>query len=148
MFPKFLGSESINKDVGLLVLRVGIGLSILILHGYGKISGGPTLWANVGGSMGNLGIDFAPTFWGFMAAFAEFFCSILLILGVLFRPAALLLAATMFVAMNVHLNLPPESPAAGWGRASHALDLMIVYVALFLTGPGRYAFSLILKARK
>jgi putative oxidoreductase len=88
-------------------------------------------------------VGFAPVFWGFMGAFAEFFCSILLILGVLFRPAALMLAFAMFVAMLMHLSLPPENPASGLTKGSHAMELMIIYVGLFLTGPGRYAFRLI-----
>ena len=90
-----------------------------------------------------LGITFAPVFWGFMAAFTEFFGSILLMLGALFRPAAALLAFNMFVAMLLHVNLPADHQMAGWWHASHALELVIVYVGLILTGPGRYAFRLI-----
>jgi putative oxidoreductase len=54
-----------------------------------------------------------------------------------------MLAFTMFVAMLVHLNMPADSPSAGWSGASHAIELLIVYVGLFLIGPGRYAFRLI-----
>jgi putative oxidoreductase len=140
---KITSSHPINTDIGLLLLRVGVGISMLTFHGYAKITGGPELWAKLGVHMKNLGITFAPAMWGFEAALAEFFCSILLVLGVLFRPAAALLAFTMFVAVMRHLNLPPDSPGAGWSGASHALELLCVYVALFLTGPGRYAFSLL-----
>ena len=136
---KFITSRNeLNKDLGLLVVRLVIGISMILFHGYAKIKGGPELWAEIGKDIGVLGINFLPVFWGFMAGFAEFFCSILLILGVLFRPAAVLLAITMFVAVVVHLNLPPESPAAGWKGASHALELLAVYVGLFFTGPGKY----------
>jgi putative oxidoreductase len=116
---------------------------MLVFHGYGKVTGGPEMWARLGGSMQNLGIGFAPTLWGFMAAFAEFFGSILLILGVLFRPAAALLAFTMFVAIVRHLSLPAGEPGAGWMGASHALELFAVFVGLLLAGPGRYSFQLI-----
>ena len=141
-FSKVTSSHPINKDLGLLLIRLGIGLSMLAFHGYGKITGGPERWKAVGGSMANLGLDFAPTFWGFMAAFAEFGCSILLILGVLFRPAAAMLAFTMVVAMAMHLNLPADNPNSGFSGASHAFELFIVYIGLLLAGPGRYAFSL------
>ena len=144
-FRKALSTTPVNLDVGLLLIRLGIGLSMLAFHGYGKISGGPDTWNAVGSAMGNLGITFLPAFWGFMAGFAEFFCSILLILGVFFRPAALLLAFTMFVAMLNHLNLPVDHPRAGWNGASHAIELLVVYVGFFLTGPGRYAFRMIHK---
>lgn len=134
-------SHECCKDIGLLVLRLGIGLIMMILHGYGKITGGTDGWERMGGQMQNLGINFLPTFWGFMAAFSEFFCSTLLILGVLFRPAAALLVATMFVAAMRHLSLPADSQGAGFGGASHALELLTVYLALFFTGPGKYSLA-------
>lgn len=129
------------KDIGLLILRLGIGSIMAILHGYGKITRGPEGWERMGGQMQNLGINFLPLFWGFMAAFSEFFCSILLIIGALFRPAAALLVATMFVAAMRHLSLPADSQGAGFGGASHALELLTVYLALFFTGPGKYSVA-------
>jgi putative oxidoreductase len=129
-------------DFGLLLLRLGIGCSMVIFHGYGKMMGGPERWEGIGASMGVLGITFLPVFWGFMAAFAEFVCSILLILGPLFRLAAMLLAFSMFVAVLRHLNLPDDNPRSGWSGASHALELLVVYATLFFTGAGRFAFKL------
>ncbi len=32
---KILSKEAINKDLGLLILRLGVGLSTAIFHGYG-----------------------------------------------------------------------------------------------------------------
>jgi len=142
-FKRAMSTSPVNKDVGLLLIRLGIGISMLAFHGYDKITGGPDLWRGVGGAMSHVGVGFAPVLWGFLAAFAEFGCSILLILGVLFRPAALMLGFTMFVAVLVHMNMPAEQPNAGFSGASHAIELMVVYVGLFLTGPGRYAFRLI-----
>lgn len=135
---KMLLSNYSYTDIGLLVIRVGIGLSILIFHGYGKITGGPETWEKIGSNMANLGLDFAPTFWGFMAAAAEFAGSLCIILGVLFRPAAILLATTMAVGAVRHLSLPPDMPGAGWGGASHALELLTVYLGLLAAGPGKY----------
>lgn len=138
---KLLSKEAINMDLGLLILRLGFGLSMALLHGYGKIAGGPERWERIGGAMQNLGVSFLPTFWGFMAGFSEFFCSIFLVLGILFRPAALFLAFTMFIAALNHLNLPPDSPRAGFSGASHAIELMIVYVALLFLGSGKFTVS-------
>ena len=129
-------------DLALLVIRLGIGLSMLLFHGWGKITGGPELWERLGGSMENLGITFAPVVWGFLAAFSEAVCSVLLVLGILFRPAAFLLAGTMLVAATNHLSRPAGEPGAGWGAASHALELLAIYIALFLTGPGKYRIPL------
>ena len=142
MFGKMFSSEAVAKDFGLLLIRLGIGASMLIFHGYGKMTGGPERWEAIGGAMGNLGIDFVPVAWGFMAAFAETVGSILLVLGPLFRTATLLLAFNMFVAIMRHINLPAGEPGAGWEGASHALELLFVYLGLFFTGPGKFAAKL------
>lgn len=122
-------------NIGLLVLRIGIGISIFF-HGLPKITGGPETWTAIGGSMSNLGINFAPTFWGFMAAFSETIGGILFALGLFFRPAAFLLVGTMIVALVVHLSQGDDFMKYG-----HALDLLIVFVAALLTGPGKYSFD-------
>jgi putative oxidoreductase len=142
MFGKLFSSEGVAKDFGLLLIRVGIGTSVFIFHGYDKIMGGPEAWTGTGGAMANLGITFAPVFWGFMAAFAESVGSILLVLGPLFRFVTLLLAFNMFVAVLHHLNLPVDERGAGWAGAEKAAVYMIVYLGLFFTGPGRFAAKL------
>lgn len=129
-------------DLGILLLRVGFGFSMLIFHGYGKLIGGPERWAKDGGSLQTFGIDFYPVFWGFMAAFAESFCSVFIIAGIFFMPATFLLSVNMIVAVLFHLYLPEESPAAGWQGASHAIEYLFVYVVLMISGPGKYRINL------
>lgn len=147
LLGKFLSSNRINRDLGLLVIRLGIGLSMFLFHGYGKITGGPERWKGIGAQMANLGIDFMPTFWGFMAAFSESVGSILLILGLFFRPVAAMLAFTMLVAVTRHLSLPEDASGAGWKGASHALELGCIYLGLLLTGPGRHALTIGMRRR-
>ncbi|HVS62350.1 MAG TPA: DoxX family protein [Thermoanaerobaculia bacterium] len=137
-----------SLDVALLLLRVGIGASMFFFHGWGKISGGPDRWAGVGGAMSNLGIDFLPAFWGFLAAISESLGSVLLAVGLLSRPSAALLACTMSVAALGHLARPEGSPGAGLSGASHALELLVVYVALVLTGSGRLSLDHLLRRRR
>lgn len=115
---------------------------MLIFHGYGKLVGGPERWAKVGGALQTFGIDFYPVFWGFMAAFAEFFCSAFIIAGIFFMPATFLLTVNMIVAVLFHLYLPEESSAAGWQGASNAIEYLFVYIVLMITGPGRYKINL------
>ena len=130
-----------DMDLGLLVLRLSIGFSMAFFHGYAKLLGGPERWEKTGASMQNLGVDFLPVFFGFMAAFSEFFCSIFIIAGIFFRPATFFLAVTMIVAAVYHLSLPESSPGAGWNGASHALELLAVYVALMIAGPGKHTLG-------
>ncbi len=122
-------------NYGLLILRVGIGITIF-LHGFPKITGGVETWTAIGGTMSNFGIDFAPAFWGFMAAFAETVGGALFVFGLFFRPAALLLIGTMIVAVVTHVV--QGDGFAGYG---HALDLSIVFLAALLTGPGKYSLD-------
>lgn len=130
---------SLNKyrDMGLLIIRIGVGIAMAI-HGWPKISGGPAFWAQIGGAMGNVGIHFLPTFWGFMAALVEFGGGILLALGLLFRPACILLVFLMAMAVLFHLNSPPPMNQfnQGW---SHAFELGVVFLGLLFLGPGKYS---------
>ena len=138
---KLLSPSTQAVNFGLLVLRIGIGI-MFILHGQGKMFGGPEKWLKLGGSMEDIGITFLPTFWGFMAAFAEFGGGILLVLGLLFRPACFIMLITMVVAAHVHWV---DAAAAGEGlkgkimEGSHAIELGILLFALLFTGPGKYS---------
>ena len=51
-------------DLGLLVLRVGIGIMEAWVHGWPKLVGGPDRWKKLGAAVELVGIHFAPTFWG------------------------------------------------------------------------------------
>lgn len=115
---------------------------MFVLHGEGKMFGGPDKWLKLGGAMENLGITFLPACWGFMAAFAEFGGGILLVLGLLFRPACLLMLITMAVAASVHWFDAAEAGARLQGKimeGSHAIEAGIVFLALLFTGPGKFS---------
>jgi len=122
-------------NLGLLIIRVGLGIMFMV-HGFPKITGGPEAWASLGGVMGKVGLGFAPTFWGFMAALAEFGGGLLLVLGLLFRFACLGLLITMAMATVMHL-----SAGDGFGDYSHALESAFVFLGLLLAGPGRYSLD-------
>ncbi len=123
------------RNIGLLILRVGIGV-MFIFHGFPKITGGPAMWTKLGATMGIFGIEFLPVFWGFMSSFAEFFGGIFLIFGFFFRPICMLMAVNMIVASSMHLNR-----GQGISGASHAVELGIVFLSLILIGPGKYSLD-------
>lgn len=124
------------KDLGLLFIRLGVGLSFFLVHGLPKIQGGPKLWEKLGSSMGNLGIDFAPMFWGFMAAAAEFGGGLLLIIGLFTRTSSAFLAFTMLVAAANHLSAMDP-----WGRVFHPIEMMVVFIGLIFLGAGKYSID-------
>lgn len=119
-----------SSDVGLLALRVTLGFSMLILHGWGK-------FANFGEKAGS----FLPVF-GLppaislgLAVFAEVICSVLLIIGLFTRFAALNLAITMAVAFFiVHGTV-----LSGENSGELAMIYMTGYIALIFTGGGKYS---------
>ncbi len=130
------------KDVGLLILRLGIG-GMFIFHGAPKLFGGAATWENLGMSIMNFGIHFFPEFWGFMAAISEFVGGICMILGLFFRPVCILLTITMTVAAAMHLGR-----GDGLARASHAIEDGIIFLSLIFIGPGKYSIDEVLKPSK
>ena len=124
-----------HLDLGLLVLRLGLG-AMFIGHGWPKLAGGAAKWEKLGGAMAHLGLDFWPTFWGFMAAISETFGGLLFAVGFLFRPATALLLGTMIVATTMHLRT-----GDGIMGASHAIEAGIVFAAMLLVGPGKFALD-------
>lgn len=130
-FMAALSSLGNYKHTGLLILRLGIGI-MFIMHGLPKITGGPDTWEQVGGAMSNLGISLYPKFWGFLASIAETIGGLLMVIGFFFRPAMLVMAFTMFVAILVHL---PDGVMA----ASQPIELAMVFLGLLFVGPGKYS---------
>jgi putative oxidoreductase len=122
------------RDVGILFLRVGIGI-MMVLHGWPKLAGGQEAWAKVGGAMGHLGIAFWPILWGFLAAMSETLGGALLALGFLTRLAALAITATMVVAtiMIYHVS---HGAFSEW---CHPAEIGIVCLSLVLIGAGKYS---------
>lgn len=124
------------RDLGLLLLRVGIGLSYMN-YGLPKLLGGPPLWEELGQSMKYLGITFAPVVWGFLAAVSEFFGGMAVVVGGCFRIATFFLVCTMAVATIQHFGRG-DAYTAG---AFHSTELGIVCLSMLLTGPGRYSLD-------
>jgi len=124
-----------HLSAGLLLMRLGLG-TMMIMHGYPKLLGGPEKWTKLGGAMANLGVDMYPTFWGFMGGASETLGGLLLILGLAFRPACLFLMFTMIVATLSHFSRGDDIM-----KASHAIELAFVFLGLLFVGPGKYSID-------
>jgi putative oxidoreductase len=135
----------VTNDIAALLLRVAGG-AIFLPHGWSKVVGdaGPAAFAADVAT--NYGI---PAFLGYAAAYAEFFGAILLIVGLVTRLDALLLAGTMFVATFI-VQLPEalyEVPADAIKAfvALRAIELPLamfaICVAVLLIGPGRVSLD-------
>jgi uncharacterized membrane protein YphA (DoxX/SURF4 family) len=106
-------------DVGLFVLRLGIGAAF-VLHGLPKLLGGIPQWEGLGqAGLGAFGLGgFYPVVWGFLAAFAECVGGLALMAGFLTRLFSFLLLCTMVAAAAMHVNafIHESSPAKQSGQ--------------------------------
>ncbi|MEP1216368.1 MAG: DoxX family protein [Marinobacter sp.] len=122
-----------------LILRVPVGL-ILAAHGAQKLFGwfggygleGTANWlASIGLEPGYL--------MALLAGGAEFFGGLALVLGLLTRPAALVTAFTMLVAIfSVHIGNGLFMSNNGY---EYALTLFVVSLALAIQGAGRLSLD-------
>ena len=118
------------RDVGIFLLRVGIG-AMMVMHGWPKLAEGQHAWEKVGMAMQHLGVYSYPAIWGFLAAMSETVGGALLVVGFLVRPAALSIAFTMAVA-----TVMTYRTSGNFNDWSHPLEIGIVALSLFIIGAG------------
>lgn len=121
---------SAQTDLGLLVLRIGAGV-MMMAHGWGKVmmlvDGNAAQFPDI------LGVGSMPAL--LLATFAEFLCSLLVVLGLWTRWAAVPVVITMATAFFV-------AHAADPFRVKElALLYLVAFATLIFTGGGRYALD-------
>ncbi|RUO32462.1 DoxX family protein [Aliidiomarina soli] len=122
-----------------LLLRVPVGI-ILAAHGAQKLFGwfGGHGLAGTAEWMTSIGLQ-PGLLMALLAGGAEFFGGLALILGLLTRPAALVSAVTMVVAIfSVHIDNGLFMANGGY---EFALTLLAATAALTLQGGGRFALD-------
>lgn len=128
-----------------LILRVPVGL-ILAAHGAQKLFGwfGGNGLAGTAGWLSSIGIE--PGYlMAILAGGAEFFGGLALVLGLLTRPAALVAAFTMLVAIfSVHIS---NGLFADNGGYEYALTLMVALVSLAIQGGGYLSIDKVLSEK-
>ena len=128
--------KDISNAVGLLVLRLSFGC-FMLTHGWEKFS---TFSEKADVFPDPLGMGSQLSL--ISAIGSELGCSILLILGLATRVAAVPLAFTMFIALfMVHGGDP-------WKKQELAACYLAVYVSIFLLGPGKLSLDHLLFGRK
>ncbi len=124
-------------NLALFILRVSFGTMMLFGHGWGKLAG-----------FGEMSPQFADPY-GFgaasslgLAVFAEFFCSLALIFGIFTRLSTIPLIITMLTAVFVIHGASP------YQKQELGLVYLMVYVVIFIAGPGRYSLDALITGKK
>lgn len=134
-----LFSTNINfqfLDFILLLVRIAVA-AFMLTHGYPKLmkllAGGEIRFADPFG--------FGMTFSLVLAVFAEFFCSILVGLGIGTRLATIPLIITMSVAAFIAHGSDP------FGKKELALLYMVIYVFLLFVGSGKFSVDYLISRK-
>jgi putative oxidoreductase len=134
-----------GRDWGLLLLRVGAGGMLLLLHGWGKLKGmfgmfGGEEWGFVGLAE-TIGFPL-PKVFAVMAALVESVGALLIVIGLFTRWVALVVSLHFLVVVYWHLAHDPNM------RYELAAMYLAVMLALALTGPGGLSVDGLMRSRK
>ncbi len=124
------GHDGAARDLGLLLLRLSLGFSLVYAHGYGK------LMRLVDGNLKFADpIGLGPGFSLGLTVFAEFFCAILVAIGLLTRVATVPLLIMFTVAFFVVHGDDP------FGDKEKPFLFLAGYLVILFTGPGRMSLD-------
>ncbi len=125
-----------SANFAALALRVGFGLLMIPNHGYAKLI---SFSERKDQFMSFMGLD--PSISLGLAIFAEFFCSVLLILGLGTRLATIPLLITAFVILSVH----------DWelfGKHELVPAFILGYLSILFLGPGKFSLDYLLLRKR
>lgn len=131
MFKKYLNAQIVPDQINLslLILRVALG-GMMLTHGF------PKFLKLISGDLGfadPLGLGTGFTL--FLAVFAEFLGSLMVLAGIGTRFGAFLGASTMAVAGLIHHAADP------FGTKEKAFLYLAGYIVLIISGAGKYSIE-------
>jgi putative oxidoreductase len=140
-----LSTRSSYHDLGLLTLRIVVGTTLCLKHGWEKAFDFHTMATNTTLPFPNL-FHLGTVTTLVIALISDFVCSILIVLGLGTRFAALIAFANIGVAWAMVHHFSFFGP-----RADHG-EIIVLFlgamISIFLTGPGRYSVDYLLVGRK
>ena len=121
----------------LLILRVGVSFSMIYLHGYPRFIN----FSNISTEFADpLGVGIATSL--SLVVFAEFFCSLFLIIGLFTRWSCIPLIITMIVATWI------INGGKGFIFQEKSFIYLITYASLLISGGGYFSLDYLLFGRK
>lgn len=119
-----------DLGLGMLIIRLGIAFTLIHGHGYGKLTNFESMLENFSDPIG-IGVTASVV----LVIFAEFFCALLIGLGLFTRLAAIMLIIN-FGVITFIANIDKE-----FGTMEKGLMYLIVFVAIFFIGAGRFSID-------
>ncbi|WP_020404080.1 DoxX family protein [Gracilimonas tropica] len=126
-----------NRDIALLLLRIGVGI-IFIIAGWGKLTG----IEGVQGFFGNIGIPLAGAM-AWVVALVEFLGGILILVGYKVEIPGILLAIVMLVAIFT-VKLGGDG---GFSGMRLELMLLLTSLAIAMMDTGKYSLQVVMDGR-
>lgn len=121
-----------NRDLGLLLLRLGFGGYMAIAHGLPKLM---NFSARSGKFPDPLGLS-SPVSLGFTIG-AEFFAAAFVALGLFTR----LSAAAVIFTMGVVFFVMHDGTFIGEGNGELAMVYIVAFLVIFVSGAGKYSID-------
>ncbi len=142
-----LTTQPISLDLGLLLIRVIIGV-LMAFYGYHKLMNFEAMaasefWAKNVSFLGFTGkIPLALTI------FAEFFCSLLLLIGFLTRLSLipLLICMGYIFAITAQMNIINTSDNGT--EVNNGFVYFVIYLGLLFTGPGKLSVDYLISKNR
>lgn len=131
LFKKSVVTTS-SKSVGfsLFVLRIGVSISMIYLHGYPRLINFSKISSEFADPLG-IGTEISLA----LVVFAEFFCSLFLVFGLLTRWICVPLIITMIVATWI------VNGGKGFIFQEKSFIYLICYISLLISGSGYFSLD-------
>ena len=121
-----------SRDAALLVMRVGFGLSLFLKHGFEKLTGYSHMVSHFPNPLGigpHAGLAYA--------LLADGICSVLVMLGLATRWAALVIVVNLAVVFT----LVHHMAFFGSGHVELVVVYLVGFLAILIAGPGHYSLD-------
>ena len=129
---KIVTAQTNGAGAGLLILRVGAGLSLFLKHGVEKLTGYSSMVQHFPNPI-HIGAHAGLAY----ALLSDGICSLLVVAGLFTRPAAAIILINLLTAFFfVH-----HAAFFSNGHVELVWVYMAVFAAILFTGPGRFSFD-------
>lgn len=118
-----------NVALAMLLLRVASGIAMIANHGWKKLTGFNEMAAKGFADPFHIGVKASLA----LTVFAEFFCAVLVIFGLLTRLATIPLIIAMCVALFYAHN------GEFFGKGELPGLFLAMFLAILIIGPGKYS---------